>query len=1563
MSRTHLWLALVIALVTLAKNQCEAAPEIASADLPLEARNGDADSAEDDTLISTSYVLPNQIFNDGKPYYASKDPISGQLDFSAKKPAGIETAANEVFDPKEKIVMSSNAPNIHDYLNLPVKYSSSKFVYPLVSSSYANLKYQGSNKNYITNKKPTSVVATPVTPAPSHNYYTIPTTKLMAVPPTAPGLHSSSGSSSATAVSTSTTSTTSSTTTTTSKKPTTATSTTATKASSTSTIPPTTSTTTTTSTSTTTTAVPSSPKYTTSTRKPFPPLLSTSIPQVFDSSTRKKFIPTKKYITSTTTTSATPATPMRFPDQTAVNTTGIPKPTTTGSVSYTTRAPSSLATTTHFVPSTKQPIIFTEDPSGQLTSALPTPVHTHVPELNIADVYQTLGQKNTEQKVEQKPSMSLADIFNSLADEESAVASQNQGSQGFDAQGNYMQPISLAKPAPFAMQQQHQHQQHHQQQQLPSQQQQYNQKQQHQQQFQRLPQQPTHPTYQTHPTYPTHGTTPLPGATGEGGKVISGSKENYSGEYVSYQVQQPNVMQYRPAPGAINNVVISPGQHSASFVLGSQQQVGSAAFGSVEKEPLFSKDPPVQYGTVISEDISALSRPAQGASSSTGTYPPGAQSVSNFHQNGNFGASVAGPTPPYVQRPMGTNAPTVTYSEEPPAAPSLYQQLPLIGSNLRQRKPPKPLALPQTAQNNYQPTAPTQTPVSQVTASTESNGAQDTKELLVSTNIRFPSNEEQSNEEHSVPVIAGPPAGPQVNGHAQPLSLQQLQNANNVVFPKGSEDEMSNVAGGVSNADVLIQKHEVLTMNQHKQKLSFPPTQLDQNTPSQHMEPPPRFPPSVANAIPEQTELHKRPQLPSRPAGPSSSFAYNDYTRKPIPGITRPNPERHLPNILPQFRPNAKISSGHSPAQNFNQEPGNIRISGQTLKRPNSSPQFAHRRQPLLQQQMHRYPLNRAADFGPGSPLPSEANRRVYRLPPYGGQGVQYLDRMYPRRPLPAPQRGVDNYERHAAASNPEMYKTIMAPERLAAFEEEDLVINDPPQPVSPEQEEQPVDKTKLEPVVTLQMLQSQKKPLSLPNDDTGSGEIQVTAASEQTESQIDGIAGQNGLYVVYPSRGDKTTANSDIADIKEQLPAIAHVEPPTGSDYQNTPFSVVRDQPQEPILKNKKPQSLQQQTKSAQLVKDKFPYPIEKPDLSYSELNAPLPATVIGPRIISGTYGVGIPDTPIAIAYSPTEPSPYRRTGVNNAQRFSNVNLASSVISEIRTDTQTEEGINNDFDMRGQNLEKNFMAPFYPSVSLGSATNAPSNGWNILPSTTEQTIYEKNNINRADVGETAEYSETTTAKTFEIDSFQPELQGGFKPIYPPGYKVEEEGAHAEERKELFADENDKPLALASYMRPQSEEDVAPVQASASTSSTSTTTTTTSTTTTTTTSTTPKPATSNSTERPKNTGTPNKTTTSAESVNASTSAAATSDSNNAVKVQTTKAPSSTKKKSTFETSLAALLFGDDEEFEEDVGGEARKQQQQSQQPLSATVETKTVSAGPRTGAGAPRMGPRSLKIR
>lgn len=125
-----------------------------------------------DNLTSNVYVLPEQIFNDGKPFYVKKDS-SGSIDFNAKTtPESLPTPTDAVSTQtttlsngttanqqngtvKHDISLDNNVrtQNIHDFLNLPVKYQSSKFVYPLVSSSYANLKYQGSNKNYVSNHK------------------------------------------------------------------------------------------------------------------------------------------------------------------------------------------------------------------------------------------------------------------------------------------------------------------------------------------------------------------------------------------------------------------------------------------------------------------------------------------------------------------------------------------------------------------------------------------------------------------------------------------------------------------------------------------------------------------------------------------------------------------------------------------------------------------------------------------------------------------------------------------------------------------------------------------------------------------------------------------------------------------------------------------------------------------------------------------------------------------------------------------------------------------------------------------------------------------------------------------------------------------------------------------------------------------------------------------------------------------------------------------------------------------------------------------------------------------
>lgn len=121
-----------------------------------EAQHDDNLAEESGEIAQSSYVLPKQIFNDGKPFYLEKNPLSGALDFNSKK-TSLLTSPEAIGHLSDKdITLNSNniqAPNLYDYLNLPVKYTSSKFVYPLVSSSYANLKYQGNNKNFVSNHK------------------------------------------------------------------------------------------------------------------------------------------------------------------------------------------------------------------------------------------------------------------------------------------------------------------------------------------------------------------------------------------------------------------------------------------------------------------------------------------------------------------------------------------------------------------------------------------------------------------------------------------------------------------------------------------------------------------------------------------------------------------------------------------------------------------------------------------------------------------------------------------------------------------------------------------------------------------------------------------------------------------------------------------------------------------------------------------------------------------------------------------------------------------------------------------------------------------------------------------------------------------------------------------------------------------------------------------------------------------------------------------------------------------------------------------------------------------
>ncbi|TMW44941.1 hypothetical protein DOY81_009984 [Sarcophaga bullata] len=65
-------------------------------------------------------------------------------------------------------------------------------------------------------------------------------------------------------------------------------------------------------------------------------------------------------------------------------------------------------------------------------------------------------------------------------------------------------------------------------------------------------------------------------------------------------------------------------------------------------------------------------------------------------------------------------------------------------------------------------------------------------------------------------------------------------------------------------------------------------------------------------------------------------------------------------------------------------------------------------------------------------------------------------------------------------------------------------------------------------------MLQSQKKAVSLPSDDSGDGEIQVPSLdNDETEMGAGPQANQNGLYVVYPLKGGKTSKTWRIWKVK----------------------------------------------------------------------------------------------------------------------------------------------------------------------------------------------------------------------------------------------------------------------------------------------------------------------------------------------------------------------------------------------------------------------------------------------
>lgn len=147
-------------------------------------------------MVVPGYNLPDTIFNKGKPFYLEKDPLTGNVDFLSKDSdanAYDEDGDYEYFENEENIDAYSKAdidrkdtnvrshkpndvnqltPTLYNFLNLPVKYNPDKYVYPLVSSSYANTKVQGNVNGFHNHKEYASTTYKPQkTPTYHSNKY------------------------------------------------------------------------------------------------------------------------------------------------------------------------------------------------------------------------------------------------------------------------------------------------------------------------------------------------------------------------------------------------------------------------------------------------------------------------------------------------------------------------------------------------------------------------------------------------------------------------------------------------------------------------------------------------------------------------------------------------------------------------------------------------------------------------------------------------------------------------------------------------------------------------------------------------------------------------------------------------------------------------------------------------------------------------------------------------------------------------------------------------------------------------------------------------------------------------------------------------------------------------------------------------------------------------------------------------------------------------------------------------------------------------------------------------
>lgn len=497
-----------------------------------------------------------------------------------------------------------------------------------------------------------------------------------------------------------------------------------------------------------------------------------------------------------------------------------------------------------------------------------------------------------------------------------------------------------------------------------------------------------------------------------------------------------------------------------------------------------------------------------------------------------------------------------------------------------------------------------------------------------------------------------------------------------------------------------------------------------------------------------------RPPRPPQPPPPPSSEIYDRLD--------------NLPNILPQFRPNARISNGPYYYEN--------------VKKP-----FV--RQPLLERPSNK-PLELMENLQP-PPLP----KNIHAIRPHPDYDTKLRQNVPLVNEAEYKLRSTEKYLNSEMTKKPndnqfEFYqippKVIMSNRRKS---DEDVNVE------------------------TLQMIQSKQSDKKEIKEQTTS----VVKANEEIND-----SSEKPLYVVYPVNTpplkldviDNNKKETVVIGTRAELPL-----PPSEINQfayeQQTPILNAKDRHDAPILKpHPKPMGFP--------IKSDFPYHIERPDPSILNPAVPeIPANNnhidgadkflqdtftsnnqwnslqdVESRIITGskinaqqpnqisatlkTYT----DKPIAVAYTPTEPH-YKEY----PDKFSMPNYAGSVIPEIRPGMAND---NSEFtvsavmhthphmDMATQNMEfinkhkqtdnhrsdndlytthvppQEFQAPFQASVNLDH--QSMSQGWTV--------IRDKNKTDSSTIEPEITTIPIATTSEFDIENFTPQLIGGFKPLY-----------------------------------------------------------------------------------------------------------------------------------------------------------------------------------------------------